>query len=46
MHVSADFIYKLMKDGRQVEDIVVVDDGITVPNYWFGTGEFSLMIIF
>ena len=26
--------------------IVVAEDGITVPKYWFGTGEFCLMNIF
>ena len=30
-NVSADFIVKLMKDGRQVDGMVVVEDGITVP---------------
>eukprot|EP00092_Neocalanus_flemingeri_P026594 GFUD01028823.1.p1 GENE.GFUD01028823.1~~GFUD01028823.1.p1 ORF type:complete len:373 (-),score=60.05 GFUD01028823.1:194-1312(-) len=44
--ISATFFYKLVRNGRQVDNLVVFTEGTTVPGYWLTRGPFCLLVFF
>ena len=45
-NISATVIYKMMRHGKIVDDLVVFKEGTTVPKYWLTKGYFGLVFLF
>ena len=38
-YISATVIYKMMRDGKKVDDLVVFKEGTAVPKQWLSKGD-------
>jgi hypothetical protein len=45
-NISASFLYKMIRNGKQVDDLLVFKEGVTVPKYWLSKGGFCSVALF
>ena len=45
-NISANLIYKMMRHGKQVDNLVVFKEGTAVPDYWLSKGDLGLLYMF
>ena len=45
-NISASFLYKMIRNGKQVDDLLVFKEGVTVPKYWLSRGGFCYVALF
>ena len=45
-NIKATVIYKMMRHGKQIDDLLVFMEGTTVPKYWLAKGDLCLLFLF
>ena len=45
-NISASFLYKMIRHGKQVDHLLVFKEGVTVPKCWLSKGGFCCVALF
>ena len=45
-NISASFLYKMIRHGKQVDHLLVFKEGVTVPKYWLSEEGFCCVALF